>query len=520
LNDPTSTSAIILRNCKALSIIPRTTSFNIYDEVLIESGRISALGEEARVRGRGAREYDLGGTLALPGLCDAHLHLAAGGRSLSIPDLSRLHREEISIALIEAFGRRSNAPDLWLEAFNWDEDCARLDADMLEYWVPGKPVIVHKRDLHSCCLNRTALAQAGVTADTQDPSGGKIERDAQGRPTGRLYESAVELALRALPEMTGEVRKGHVLAAQDYIISLGHTAVSEVLDADTEDVYFDLDAEGRLKVEIDGWRRADNWDGSPPPAEGRCFRVETLKLFLDGSFGSKTAALFDPFSDDGGDVGVLFFRDEDLFDLAVRATAIGWRLAIHAIGDRATAQACRILTKIPAPRRGLHRIEHLQLLPQDGLECILRSRAAASIQPIHLLDDQVWLPSRIGPERCKRSFIWKSLADRGVTVALGSDWPVATPDPLLNIQTAIHRAGFEGEPHPAFEAGEALTPIQTILGCSYNWAVATGLTNRRGTIAVGMDADLTIVDGWDENLINWRETSVIATAIKGSLFFK
>ena len=491
----------------------------LFEYVLIEDGKILTVGNLQDFPHTNAEVIDLGGAWVFPGFCDAHMHMAAGGQSLGIIDLSGLDLHGVEIALLRASASKRESGDEWLEAFNWDEnDNCRLNARKLEHLVSGRPVIIHKRDLHSCCLNETALKIVNVDRSTIDPDGGRIGRDSSGTLTGMLFESAIGLihAVRKAPDELA--RRNFILTAQEYLVTLGLTGISEVLDRGNGAIYRNLDKTGSLKIDIDGWLRFEQWDGQSQPEAGDRFRCETIKLFLDGSFGSRTAAMNAPFLD-GSDSGNLIYRDDDLFDIFQKVKSKGWRLAIHAIGDLAVEQACRVLTRLPNLGGFSGRIEHLQQLPENGVNLVRDSRALASMQSIHMLDDQTWLPSLIGAERCVNSFIWRSLADAGVPIALGSDWPVASPDPLLSLHATINRARYGEEKNPLFQAEEALLPWQAIRAVSLGYAIATDRKNERGAITPGKFADLTVVNQPDENLRDWSNANILLTISRGEKVF-
>ncbi len=491
----------------------------IFKQVLLRGDRIAAIGNDLGLNSNEIKTIDLNGAWVFPGLCDAHLHMTAGGQSLGITDLAGLDLSGIEQAIQSAFSISQGDGSRWQEAFNWDEnETCRLDARLLERLVPGHPIIVHKRDLHGCCCNETALRLVGITAQSVDPEGGSIGRKRDGSPNGMLYESAIGLIHRVKPAPDKSVRRKFILSAQDYFIQLGLTGISEILDRDNDEIYHELEKCGELKIDIDAWLRYENWDGISKPVSGDRFRVETLKLFLDGSFGSRTAAMLSAFND-GTDSGNLIYSDDDLRGVLNKAADRGWRVAIHAIGDKAVDQICRLLGELPVSSSGFARIEHLQQLPHDGINLVKRSRALASMQPIHLLDDQKWLPALIGKERCKNSFIWKSLYDNGVPIAIGSDWPVASPDPLLGIHAAINRAKYYELPDSGFDVGEALEPWQAIRSATRGYAVASHRTHERGTITVGKNADLTVVNHPDSSLRDWSGASLKMTISRGEILY-
>ncbi len=516
MSNSDSKQRILLTNCRVFGGANGPPV--VQKEVLIEGDHIAFAGECLDDNIDGLQRMDLEGAWVFPGFCDAHLHMAAGGQSLGITDLAGMNREEVLNAIRAAFSKQFGQEG-WLEAFNWDEkESCRLDARLLEEIVPSYPLIVHKRDLHGCCLNQSALTLIGVSRDSKDPDGGAIGRFADGSPNGMLYESAIGLihSVRTPPDRSA--RRRFILSAQEYFISLGLTAVSEVLDSGNEEIYRDLENNGELKIDIDGWKRYENWDGISRPMGGERFRVETIKLFLDGSFGSRSAAMMAPFSD-GTQSGNLIYSDADLRSVFKKVTELGWRLAIHAIGDRAVDQACRLLSELPFEKGFSGRIEHLQQLPDDGVRLVRESRALASMQPIHMLDDEKWLPELIGYERCRNSFIWKSLVENGVPIANGSDWPVATPDPLLGIHASINRAKYNELPNPLFGMGEALLPWQAIRAVTRGYAIASGRSEERGSIEVGKYADLTVVDVKDQSLVDWFGAEIKMTISRGEVLY-
>ncbi|MDP8239270.1 MAG: amidohydrolase [Candidatus Hatepunaea meridiana] len=483
-----------------------------YDSLLIKDGKIASIGSAAALNSinNSVDLIQLNGALVLPGLCDAHIHLMVGGQSLQILNLEGLDRKSVHQVLLNHAKTLDGSHSHWIKAFNWEPWRCDLDADFLDSIFPGRNVVVFAKDLHSCCCSSTLLSLAGITRELSDPPGWIIVRDVNGFPNGILREGAAEKIHSILPPPTTDEIKYAILKAQDYLLSLGLTAVSEVLDKVNEHIYRSLDDENKLKIDIDAWLRIENWEiGTPPPHDGKRFRLNTLKLFLDGSLGSRTAALNEPYLDDPDHSGVLFYTDEELYDIALPAVEAGWRLAIHSIGDRAVAQACKLFKRLPRVPTGPHRIEHAQVLPEDGVRMIVESGAVASVQPVHLIDDQRWLPPRIGAERCKRTSIWRSLFEAGVPLALGSDWPVASPDPLLNIHAAINRCGFNGEPSDDFELIESLPPYLAIRAATYGWAYATGLSDKRGSIAPGQSADLTIISGVSDDLHDWSKAKVV-----------
>lgn len=493
------------------------------DWLTVEDGFISEVGkaENQRIHDESLHEFRTDNALVLPGLCDAHIHLAAGGKSLNASNLEGLNEAEVSKALRKFARSMRDSQSNWIEAFNWEPWRCHLDSAFLDDVIPDRPVIVFNKDLHSCCCNSSALTAAGIDADTPDPPDGLIMRSENGLPNGILKESAIRKIRAAIPPSTPEEVESAVLQAQNYLCSLGLTAVSEMLDGENERLYHRLDEENRLKIHVDGWLRIENWTPDKLPYnDGERFQLNTLKLFLDGALGSRTAAMCEPYLDQPDQTGFMFYTDEELIVLLEPAVDLGWRLAIHAIGDCAVKQACRILKRLPPARSARHRIEHAQVLPEDGVRMVVESGAVASIQPVHLIDDQRWLADRIGFERCKRNAIWLSLFEAGVPLALGTDWPVASPDPCLNLHASINRCGFNEEPHKSVVMEEALPPYIAIRAASYGWALAAGSSMSRGAIIPGQSADLTVVSGVSDDLRDWSRARVEMTICHGEVVYQ
>lgn len=509
--------ALLLRGGKVLMGDPRDGRWA--EAVAIKGGKIVKVGCAGDFNGwnrGGLREIDVGGCLVLPGLCDAHLHLELGGESLSIPDIGGKTWPEV-IEVLQGCMAGESANGVVI-AYNWDPTLCPLNADLLEEIVPNRPAVIHQRDLHSCCLNRTALREMGFTDTSGDPSPGWLGRDEQGKITGRLYEGAVKLVVQKYHDTSPGKRKEYIIRGMRYLNSLGVVGAGVVLSEGDDKIYRQLDEEGLLTLHIDAWWRENFWDGvmSPPYRSERLW-VETMKVFLDGSFGSRTAALFEPYHDDPGNRGILYYTDEELRQLALKVVERGWRLAAHAIGDKAVDQAVRVIGNIPKLRKAPHRVEHAELLPPDRGNAMCRSGLAISVQPVHLLDDAIWLESRIGAERCQRVFLWREFIDNGSIVVAGSDWPVATPDPLVNIRTMIERP----IPFPVPDDGreERLTPYQAIYTLTLGWAQVTGREGWLGTIDEGKEANITVVSGVSEDLRDWSDAYVELTIHQGKVVF-
>ena len=419
-----------------------------------------------------------------------------------------------------------------IQAFNWEPHLARVDRWFLDKISSDIPILVYGQDLHSCCCNSTLMIKAGIEETSDPQSGGIVERNDSGVFTGILREDAMALTESVRQKMTTDGWKNAILQAQDYLLSLGITAVGEVMSKELVAAYNGLYSENKLILDVDGWLRIEEWNGtSKPDIRFDRYKLDTLKVFLDGSLGSQTAAMSEPYLNLPDQTVDLMFSDSELTDMLTAAVEKNWRLALHAIGDRAVAQSCRILQQLPTLKSGPHRIEHLQLLPyvsesggyQENIDAAVRlvrdSRAVASIQPVHLIDDQRWLVKRIRTELVRKAFIWRSLYDAGVPIAIGSDWPVASSDPLLNLHVSINRSKYNDTPDQKISPNEALTPYSAIRAITYGHAFAIGEENSRGAITPGQKADITVISGVAEDLMDWSNAKVEMTICNGEVVY-
>lgn len=506
-----------------------------YEAVSIKNGMIYEVGDFKSINRNmnSAEVIDISGAVLFPGLCDAHLHLAFGGQSLDVIDLGGLDYLGVRNAIQKAIDNSNRDNNIWVEAFNWDISDCSLTIDDLDEWIPDKPLVIHKRDLHGCCCNTLALRVAGITPSTVDPPEGRIGRGPNGKLNGMLYETAVGVVRQAMPAPSAEVVKRNILKAQQHLLSLGITAVSEVLEKETEDLYYDLCENNELILMIDAWRRIEHHPkGAFPPdfsqfkSHGHTprLKLDTLKLFLDGSFGSKTAALFEPYLGDPDNSGILLFKDASLLEILKDAFSTNWSVAMHAIGDRAVVQACSIISKIGNELNYSSnirkRIEHAEIIPANGIKCLIDAGIIASMQPVHWLDDRRWLSDIIGEQRVKRCFTFKTLLEHNIPLSFGSDWPVANPDPMLNIHTAINFEGFNRSAPHSYQVTERLLPWQAVRATTWGWAEATGTQNVRGAVHPGMIADLTVVKGLDDEMKDWSNAEIVYTICDGKIVYQ
>jgi len=475
--------------------------------VLIREGTIAWVGTAeacARQAGPGARRIDLGGGSAVPGLVDAHGHVFGLGRARVEVSCGGAESAE-ACASLAAARARSLPAGRWVRGRGWDQNRWRSgafpDAELLSRAVPGNPALLFRVDGHAAWANRAALAAAGIGVTTVDPPGGRIHRDAAGRPTGILIDAAMDLVVKKLPRPGAAELEEAILAALRELAALGLTAVHDAgVDPDTLEVYRLLAASDRLPLRvyamIDGEvpldvleRELARWTDA---REIGRLEVRAVKLYADGALGSRGAALLEDYADDPGNRGLLLSPPDALRERIAAAVRAGFQPAVHAIGDRATREVIEaFLAAGPSLRPLRPRIEHLQIVQPVDLARLAASGAVASMQPTHATSDGPWVPARLGAgtDRLRGAYAWRSVARAGAVLAFGSDFPIEEPDPRAGLFAAETRATREGR---AFLPEERLEREEALRAFTAGGAFAAFAERRRGLIREGMAADLTL----------------------------
>lgn len=480
------------------------------EAVAIRDGEIVFAGSRAdaeALRGPETIVRDLDGATVLPGLIDAHVHLAELGASLERVDLTGVETEDEAIARVIARAEATPAGE-WIVGWGWDEGAwANRYPDMrrLSEAVPDHPVAL--RGLHSFAVwgNRLAFARAGLTADTPDPTGGEIRRDAKGQPTGVLINNAGQLLMDAMPAPSDAQLAARVSSALRALAEAGYTVVHEAgADAHLLRVLDQLAAADALPVRVYAMLAArdtaliDEWRVRGPRTDPGPLVVRSIKAFYDGAMGSRGAFFFHDYSDrpgHRGTGGAGYGFDRDRMAAMMRA---GFQVVIHAIGDRANREALDFVETVyaedAATRATRPRVEHAQVVHPDDLPRFASLGVIASMQPAHAVEDMPWAEARIGPDRLHGGYAWRSLRRAGARLVFNSDLPATDYDIFYGLHSAVTRQNRSGAPEGGWRAGEAMTIEEAVRGWT-TWAAHAGFEERRaGVIAAGRPADLTVVD--------------------------
>ena len=497
--------------------------------VAIAGDRFVATGSDSEVRpllAPGGRAVDLRGATVVPGFIDAHIHFLAYGLSLQQIDLSGVGT--LSTAL-EKVGQRAadTAPGQWLTGQGWDQSlweggafplAAQLDAVATEH-----PVYLERKCGHAAWVNSLALELVGITAHTEDPDGGEIVRDGEGKPTGILLERAMELAFPCMAGPSDGEAVGAVRHAQEVVNRMGIVGVHTKEAAASLRAFQQLRAQGDLTLrtvaqipvaELDSAVRL----GLRTGLGDEFVRIGGVKVFSDGALGPRTAWMLAPYDGEPDNTGIALTGADEMADIIARATDAGLAVVTHAIGDRANRMVLDALEASRRAGRGLHlrhRIEHAQVLHPEDIDRLAQLDIITSVQPIHATQDML-LVDRYWGARGRYAYAFRSLWDSGAKMAFGSDAPVETPDVIQGIHAAVTRMRADGSPGgDGWYPEERLTVEEAVWAYTAGAAYAGGTESSQGSITTGKLADLVVLS---QDIFTIHPMAMLETDVEATLF--
>jgi predicted amidohydrolase YtcJ len=479
--------------------------------VAVFGNRIAAVGDTAdiaKLAGPNTRKIDAAGKLVLPGFNDSHTHFLMGGYSLSSVDLRDATSPEEMAKRLAAYA--SKIPKgRWITGGDWDHEkwpgAPLPTKEMIDAATPDNPVFVNRLDGHMCLANSLALKLAGVTKETKDPPGGVIVRDKNSEPTGVVKDGAESLVEKAIPEKTFEENHQAAIAATEHAAQCGVTSLTDMSAGDDVGLYQYMLDRGELKTRIYAIRSIVSWEVFEKAGVRAAFGSDTLRIgglkgFADGSLGSTTALFFEPYNDAPSTRGLLFDQmlpEGIMLNRVMGADRVGLQVMIHAIGDEANTRILDIYKEVAeknGPRDRRFKIEHAQHLRQSEIPRFGAQKVIASMQPYHAADDGRWCEKRIGAERSKGTYAFRSLLDSGAVLAFGSDWTVAPLNPLTGIKAAVTRQTLDGKHPDGWIPEQKITLDETIRAYTVGSAYAEFMETKKGAINPGYLADIVMLD--------------------------
>jgi predicted amidohydrolase YtcJ len=510
------------------------------EALAIIGDRVVAVGSVAEIdawRGGATKVIDVAGRRVVPGFNDAHVHFVDGGRQLDNVKLKDAATPQEFARRIGEQARRTPKGE-WILGGDWDDQVWNPPAlptkELIDPLTPDHPVFVSRYDGHMALANSVALKLGGLTATTPDPPGGTVVKDAHGNPTGALKDAAMAHMQRVIPPMTREQRLHAITRALEHARSVGVTSVQHMV-ASYEDVaaYADLAARGTLTTRVYAVPMETGWQDQAKIGIQRAFgtpmlRIGAVKGFADGSLGSSTAYFFEPYTDAPNTRGLLSDEMQPLDGMRQRligADKAGLQLCIHAIGDAAISQVLDLFSDViraNGPRDRRLRIEHAQHMAPKDFARLAQMNVIASVQPYHAIDDGRWAERRIGPERIKTTYAFRSFLDRGVHIALGTDWTVAPLNPMLTLYAAATRATLDGAHPDGWVPEQKISVEEALAAYTAGSAYAEFEEHEKGMLARGMLADLVVLseDIFSLPPTRIKDVTVTMTMVGGRVVFE
>jgi predicted amidohydrolase YtcJ len=528
---------LILTNAKVWTVDPKQP---IAEAVAVRGDRILAVGSNSDIdalRGPDTKVIDAGGKLVIPGFNDAHVHFTDGGRQLDSVQLNDATSTQEFVRLIEEqIGKTPKGE--WITGGDWDETKwtpAKLPTkELIDPISRDVPVFLDRHDGHMALANSVVLRLAGVTAKTPDPVGGIIVRDGKGEPTGALKDAAKQLVYAVMPLISQEQRVRAVKRALAHAASLGVTSVQH-MNPEYADiaVYAELLRRGELTIRIYAAPMITHGvDDQSKIGIDRAFgtsflRVGAVKAYADGSLGSRTAYMFEPYSDEPGNRGLLGVQMQPLSlmrDRMMKADAAGIQICTHAIGDQAISMTLDLYHDVLKAHHGSDhrfRIEHAQHVAAKDFDRFAQLDVIASVQPYQAIDDGRWAETRIGHDRASRTYAFRTFLNHGVHLAFGTDWDVVPLNPLLGVYAAVTRAPSDGSMANGWFPEQKLTVDEAVQAYTMGSAYAEFQENEKGSITPGKLADMVILsdDIFSIHPMKIRDVTVLKTFVGGKMIW-
>jgi len=505
----------------------------VSEAIAVKGEKIIAVGTSSEIShmiSKGlTKVIDAGGRLVIPGFNDAHVHFGPLD-----PDYIELRYTTDPSVITQKVAAQvaKSKPGQTIRGGHWIHELFTEkkwpSKELIDKVSPGNPVVLERADGHSVLVNSYVLNMSGITKETKDPFGGEIQRDPEtGEPTGILKDAAMklirtgnEIITRSQAEEKERTWQGYLLAMKE-AREIGVTSIQNAGDADFQ-AYERLQREGLLTSRIDigapltgdtsvlhKYREKEK----KYPRTGNWIRFGYLKAFADGSIGSSTALMFGPYTDDSLNSGLAMWPYEELEKMVLSADKMGFQIGIHAIGDKANNWILNAFEKaieINGKRDSRHRDEHTQTVRLSDIQRFARLGVIPSMQPTHCISDKLFYEKRVGYERCKGTYAWRSFIDAGSILAFGTDYQVEPLNPMEGLYAAVTRKDRLGEEGDGWFPEQKLTMEEAIKYYTLGSAYAQFMEDRKGMIKTGYLADIVIVD---KDLLTIPEDQIMKTKV-------
>jgi len=476
-----------------------------------DAGRIIAVGtaREVAAKAKDFKRVDVQGRTVLPGLIDAHGHVFRLGAIATEADLYTPPTLAEALKSVADFAKK-NPQRSWVLGNGWNQEIWKLGrfptAAELDSVVSDRPAMMQRIDGHAMWVNSKALALAGITKDTKDPAGGKIERDANGNATGILVDGAMDLVRAVIPAPTEAEARASLDGALAEMARIGLTGAHDAgIDVETDRLYRDYADHGKLTARVyamigDTEKDFDQLAKNGPLQSyaNDLYALSSVKLYSDGALGSRGAALIKPYSDDPHTHGLLFYKNSEMLAKMEKAIKAGYQVNVHAIGDAGNRQIldayAKLLKKYPASAAKRHRIEHAQVVALADIPRFKKIGIIPSMQPTHATSDQNMAEQRVGPQRIKGAYAWHTFLKQGSRIACGSDFPIESPNPFQGIHAAVTRQDMANVPANGWYKEQAMTLQQAFRCFTLDAAWAARQEKVLGTLEEGKWADFVVTD--------------------------
>lgn len=503
------------------------------DSLLVQDGLIRYLGSHAQCLSEASAKpelIDLKGRILLPAFTDCHTHFVEYAKSRIMVNLDKCHSLQSIVNYLEDYRDKSNYDFPWILGGGWDrnklDEPGKLNKHLLDKIFPDIPIALMSKDYHSRLCNSLALQISGIDKLTHDPQGGRIERFEDGSANGVLYETATEI-----------IDKYVKLPSDSVIINAINDAVAEIYTyglAGFHTMESRHSCELLQKTQSEGKRFRLCWHFPVEELEALAtenirsyqgdasYKLGGMKIFGDGSLGSRTAAMAQPYSSEPGNTGILRYSDQDLFELTLRAAELGFASTIHAIGDSCVHQVVKTLVQVQGQyhqKKLFHRIEHLQSIKPNDVALLAQSGIFCSLQPVHLANDVPMIKAHWADIE-NEVYVWKSLVKAGINPGFGSDAPIESINPFKGIYTALTRNPAFDRSNTAFHPEEALSLQQALAGYTLHAARSSRSEALYGSLEAGKQADLIVLDDFrKQDSEYWQTAQSQLTMIGGEIVY-